>query len=68
MAEKSLVQELTGYPAGAIPLIGHRLPCIFDHRLLAFDYVYGGSGDELHTLKIAPNDVIRLNDVIGFMN
>jgi len=55
---------MTGYKAGSIPLIGHNLPCVFDDCLLDYDYIYGGSGDELHTLKIAPNDVMRLNNII----
>ncbi|MNC30304.1 YbaK / prolyl-tRNA synthetases associated domain protein [compost metagenome] len=67
MADKKAVVECTGYYPGAIPLIGHGLPCIFDKSLLALDYIYGGSGDELHTLKIAPADVIRLNIVISFL-
>jgi Cys-tRNA(Pro)/Cys-tRNA(Cys) deacylase len=67
MADKKAVMERTGYSPGAIPLIGHGLPCIFDTSLLALDYIYGGSGDELHTLKIVPADVIRLNNVISFL-
>jgi prolyl-tRNA editing enzyme YbaK/EbsC (Cys-tRNA(Pro) deacylase) len=67
MADKAKVKEITGYETGAIPLIGHNLPCIFDNFLLENDYIYGGSGNELHTLKIAPRDVIRLNNVIKFI-
>ncbi|WP_019911286.1 aminoacyl-tRNA deacylase [Paenibacillus sp. HW567] len=67
MAEPSKVLEATGYHIGAIPLIGHGLPCLFDNRLLSLDYIYGGTGDELHTLKIAPADVIRLNRVLAFV-
>ena len=64
MADREKVQEMTGYKTGSIPLIGHNLPCVFDDCLLDYDYIYGGSGDELHTLKIVPNDVIRLNNII----
>ncbi|WP_054940348.1 aminoacyl-tRNA deacylase [Paenibacillus ihuae] len=67
MADKKDVVERTRYSPGAIPLIGHGLPCIFDISLLALDYIYGGSGDELNTLKVAPVDVIRLNNVISFL-
>ena len=63
MADRRNVFKLTGYEAGAISLIGLSLPCIFDERLLTFDYLYGGSGDPLHTLKICPLDVKRLNHV-----
>jgi len=64
MADSGKVLEMTGYETGAIPLIGHRLPCVFDDWLLVFDYIYGGTGDSLHTLKINPADVIRLNNVV----
>ena len=65
IADKDKVFSMLGYRTGVIPLIGHNLPCIFDDSLLDFDYIYGGSGDEYHTLKIIPKDVIRLNNVIG---
>ena len=64
MADRKMVQDVTGYDAGTVPLIGHSLPCIFDDWLLDHDYIYGGTGDELHTLKIAPADVLRLNNVV----
>ncbi len=65
MADRKKVQKQTGYEAGAIPLVGLDLDCIFDESLMAFDYVYGGTGDPLTTLKIAPGDVKRLNKIIG---
>ncbi|RAV15620.1 aminoacyl-tRNA deacylase [Paenibacillus contaminans] len=68
MADRSTVVEATGYQAGAVPLIGHQLPCIFDNRLLDFDYVFGGTGDEYRTLKIAPSDVSRLNKIVFFID
>jgi len=64
MADRTAVRDVTGYATGAIPFVGHGLPCIFDNRLLESDYIYGGSGDELYTLRIAPSDVVRLNRVI----
>ena len=64
MADRGQAEAATGYPVGTIPLIGHNLPCLFDNTLLDFDYIYGGTGDELHTLKISPFDVVRLNKVI----
>jgi prolyl-tRNA editing enzyme YbaK/EbsC (Cys-tRNA(Pro) deacylase) len=68
MADRSTVLETTGYQAGAVPLIGHQLPCIFDNLLLSFDYVFGGTGDEYRTLKIAPSDVRRLNKIVHFVD
>jgi len=64
MAEKEKIQKETGYKAGSVPFIGHNLPCVFDNWLLENRYIYGGSGDDFHTLKIAPIDVLRLNNVI----
>lgn len=64
LADRKKAEKATGYPTGAIPLVGSDLPCIFDTRLLDFVYIYGGSGDPLHTLKISPRDVERLNAVV----
>ncbi|WP_298020095.1 aminoacyl-tRNA deacylase [uncultured Dysosmobacter sp.] len=64
LADRKKAEKATGYPAGAIPLVGSGLPCVFDARLLDFAYIYGGSGDPLHTLKISPRDVERLNAVV----
>ena len=65
MADKENVKEATGYKAGSIPLIGHGLPCVIDEHILTYDYVFGGTGDEFHTLKIAPDDIERLNNIIA---
>lgn len=67
MADRKKVPAQTGYTVGSIPLIGLELDCIFDDSLLAFDYIYGGTGDELVTLKIRPADVKRLNRVFGVL-
>lgn len=66
-ADKDKILNTTGYTVGSIPFIGHNLPCILDRRLLNFDYIYGGSGDELHTLKIRSGDVERLSNVIKYI-
>jgi len=63
LADRKKVSRETGYEVGSIPLVGLNLPCIFDDRLLSFDYIYGGCGDELCTLKITPGDVKRLNSI-----
>jgi len=68
MADKEKVMELTGYQVGTIPLVGHNLPTIFDDWLLEHDYIYGGTGSELHTLMIAPSDIIRINNVVQHIN
>ncbi len=65
MADRKKVLRETGYEVGTIPLVGHGLDCVFDDALLEYDYVYGGTGDALVTLKIAPGDVKALNRVVG---
>ncbi|SHH54795.1 Cys-tRNA(Pro) deacylase, prolyl-tRNA editing enzyme YbaK/EbsC [Anaerosphaera aminiphila DSM 21120] len=67
-ADKTIVEENTGYKIGSIPLVGLNLPCIFDERLLKYDYIFGGTGNELYTLKINPKDVKKLNNVIYTIN
>ena len=64
MANEEKTQNTIGYKIGNIPLIGHNLPCVFDDYLLDYDFIFGGSGEELSTLKISPKDVLRLNNVI----
>lgn len=63
LAAPRQAEEITGCRVGEMPLVGLDLPCIFDERLLAMDFVYGGTGDAYYTLKIAPQDVKRLNRV-----
>lgn len=65
MADRKRVEKQTGYVVGCIPLVGLNLPCIFDKKLLSFDFVYGGTGDELLTLKINPKDLLTVNKIIG---
>lgn len=50
---------------GRVPLIGHGLPCIIDNAISKYEYVYGGTGDFYHTLKIKPNDLVKANNVIA---
>lgn len=64
LADRKKVEAGTGYSVGAIPLIGIELPCIFDDTLLEYEFIYGGSGDAYYTLKIAPEDVKRLNQIV----
>ena len=65
LAEPGVVRRQAGYDIGSVPLVGLPLPAVFDNALLRFEYIYGGTGDMHHTLKIAPADVQRLNRVIA---
>ncbi len=65
MADRKKIKSKTGYEVGSIPLVGLGLPCLFDKKLLCHDFVYGGTGDELLTLKIAPETLLKVNEIIG---
>ena len=68
MADRKKIKSQTGYDVGSIPLVGLGLPCLFDRKLLRHDYVYGGTGDELKTLKIAPEALLKVNEIIGMLD
>jgi len=63
MANRQEILDKFGMETGHIPLIGHELPCIIDNRIFKNEYVYGGTGDLYHTLKINPNDLAKANRV-----
>ena len=65
MADRKKVEKQTGYLTGCIPLVGMGIPCVFDKKLLRHDFVYGGKGDELLTLKINPMDLLKVNEIKG---
>jgi len=49
-------------------MLGIELPYIVDEKLLEFPFVYGGLGEENTTLKIDPNALLKLNNVIGTLH
>lgn len=67
MADRKQIVTQTGYAAGAVPLVGLTIPCIMDKKLFQYDFVYGGTGDPMFTLKISPDSILSLNSVIGFI-
>ncbi|GIG27390.1 aminoacyl-tRNA deacylase [Cellulomonas denverensis] len=68
LADPATVRAATGFEVGAVPLVGHGLPVVFDRRLLELAQVYGGSGDPLHTLAIAPADLERISAPVGWLS
>ena len=66
MADREEITACTGYEAGAIPLVGHGLPTWMDSRLFDLDFIYGGTGDLYHTLKITAQDVEKINKSLKF--
>ncbi len=62
MATSAEIREQFGLNPGEVPLFGLGLPTLVDRRLLAYDFVYGGSGDPGKTLKVAPEALLVLNE------
>ena len=63
LASSDQVIESTGYPPGGVAPID--LPedtiVIVDENVAAQPVVYGGSGTDLHMMRIRTEDIIRLN-------
>lgn len=68
MADKIEIVERFKVEPGQVPLIGHNLPCIIDNRIFKYRYVYGGTGDWYHTLKIKPDDLVKANQVVLYFD
>ncbi|HET9661540.1 MAG TPA: YbaK/EbsC family protein [Thermomicrobiales bacterium] len=63
LAPADLVLETTGYsPGGVAPIdLPDGIRVIVDRCVAAQDVVYGGSGTDLHMMRIRTKDIIRLN-------
>ncbi len=62
LATSAEIQEHFGLKPGEVPLFGLGLLTLVDRKLLDHEFVYGGSGDPLRTLKIAPEALLVLNE------
>lgn len=62
LAAPQVVLETTGYPIGALPPFGHRLPLttLIDRHVLDHDQVYAGGGSLNALLRLAPAELLRL--------
>jgi Cys-tRNA(Pro) deacylase len=61
-ADRRTVQEVTGYPAGAVPPVGLQIPVYMDEALLRHDVVYAGAGAPDALVALDPR---RLRDLVG---
>jgi len=50
-----------GLAPGIVPPLGYDIPIYMDKRVLEQEEVYTGTGDRLFTLKLSPDDLIKLN-------
>lgn len=53
-----------GLEAGIVPPLGYDAHFYIDQKVLEKDEVYTGTGDRLFTLKLNPNDLVKLNNPI----
>jgi Cys-tRNA(Pro) deacylase len=63
MSSAARVLEVTGYPAGGVPPVGHlaTLPVIVDRSLLEREVLIGGGGSDRLLLSISPAEVVRVS-------
>lgn len=64
MASPQEVQKVTGFEVGSVPMVGLPLPYVIDKQLFSYGFIYGGSGQPTFTLKIEPQALNELNQVI----
>ncbi len=64
LAPAALVLETTGYPPGGVAPVDlpNAATVIVDERVLTQPVVYGGSGTDLHMMRIRPADILRSNN------
>lgn len=65
LASPEEVQKVTGFQVGSVRMVGLDLPCVIDKRLFHYDFIYGGTGQSTFTLKIEPQALTELNQVIA---
>lgn len=65
LASPEEVQKVTGFQVGSVRMVGLDLPCVIDKRLFHYDFIYGGTGQSTFTLKIEPQALNELNQVIA---
>ena len=62
MADPSIVLNLTGAKVGEVCLINGELATLVDHNILKNKNCYGGCGVPKSTLRINPQDLVRITN------
>lgn len=59
-------EEISGYPPGGTPSIGHktRMRAVIDEDLLKFETIYCGGGSRNRLVELRTKDVMKLNDSV----
>ncbi len=65
IAGREEVLNLTGFPVGGVPPIGHECRVFVDERVLENNRVYGGGGDERRLILIPPSEIMRDGAIVA---
>lgn len=68
LAKPNEIKQITGYTVGSVPLVGLSMPCILDRNIFRYPFIYGGTGEPTSTLKITPNALEKLNQVVALLD
>ena len=64
LADKTEILQKLGMKTGEVAMVGHGLPCLIDNRIFQYEYIFGGAGNAHYTLKIKPEHLEKVNQVI----
>jgi len=64
IASPDVVFASTGYPAGGVAPVDlpTRAIVVIDEQVMLQEQLFGGSGTDLHMLRVRSADIVRLND------
>lgn len=54
--------EKHGLQPGIVPPLGYEIPIYMDKKVLENDEIYTGTGDRLFTIKLNPNELIKITN------
>ncbi len=59
-------EEISGYPPGGTPSVGHKtkMRVVMDKSLLKYETLYCGGGSRDKLLELKTQDILKLNDAI----
>jgi prolyl-tRNA editing enzyme YbaK/EbsC (Cys-tRNA(Pro) deacylase) len=66
LATREAVKDRTGADVGSVSLINPGMPTIVDTGVAQVEAIYGGCGIPCHTLRIHPQDLIKITGATVF--
>jgi prolyl-tRNA editing enzyme YbaK/EbsC (Cys-tRNA(Pro) deacylase) len=60
LAKPDVVERVTGAQVGSVSLVNPGLVTIIDTQLITMPEIYGGCGVAHHTLRLSPDELIRV--------